>query len=197
MRLRDTGAGRGGGAAGWMRLRSVYRDVCAVLQLLRLPVRLRISAPYYRPAARLSPVPPPGWVSVAGGAACAGLPYGGQPAGAIWRAAGLGPYPGAAARPPPPPGAAALPSERVRGLAQRFAAANVTHDGQIDPRAGRGRNADGGAELRYDRRGHKGYVTLPEIRAFVAEPSGEADARTSDQADQSHRSLDTPYPPWA
>jgi len=70
--------------------------------------------------------------------------------------------------PPPPPGASAQPTNGG-GLAQRFAAANLTHDGRLTRAQAAGampmvaRNFDA---IDLD---HKGYVTLPEIRAFAAE----------------------------
>lgn len=92
-------------------------------------------------------------------------PYGGQQQGPYGA-----PPPGqpGAGRPPPPPGASAYPSSD-RGLAQRFAAANVTHDGRLTrDQAATGmpvvaRNFD---TIDVD---HRGFVTLPEIRAFAAE----------------------------
>ena len=67
------------------------------------------------------------------------------------------------------PGAAASASPADGGLAQQFAAANVTHDGELTrEQAERGmpmvaRDFDA---IDID---HKGYVTLPEIRAFAAQ----------------------------
>ena len=68
-----------------------------------------------------------------------------------------------------PPGPASAAPGNGGGLAQRFAVANVTHDGRLTrEQAERGmpfvaRNFDG---IDLD---HKGYVTLPEIRAFAAQ----------------------------
>jgi hypothetical protein len=53
------------------------------------------------------------------------------------------------------------------GLAQRFANANVTHDGRLtleQAQAGMPMVAQNFAEIDVD---HKGYVTLPEIRMFA------------------------------
>jgi hypothetical protein len=71
--------------------------------------------------------------------------------------------------PPPQPGASAYPQGGGGGLVQRFATANVTHDGRLTrEQAGSGmpmvaRNFD---TIDIE---HKGYITLPEIRAFAAE----------------------------
>ena len=84
-------------------------------------------------------------------------PYGAPPPG----------QPGAGG-PPPQPGASAQPTNGG-GLAQRFAAANVTHDGRLTRTQAIGampmvaRNFDA---IDLD---HKGFVTLPEIRGFAAE----------------------------
>ena len=121
--------------------------------------------PYYRPA-------PYGYPQ--GGYPQGGYPQGGgypqAPYGGPQQAPYGAPPPGqpGAGRPPPPPGASAYPSSSV-GLAQRFAAANVTHDGRLTrEQAATGmpvvaRNFD---VIDVD---HKGFVTLPEIRAFAAE----------------------------
>ncbi len=82
--------------------------------------------------------------------------------------------------PPPQPGAGygpAPPGPRPGptgaaphiGLAERFAAANTTHDGRLTRE-----QAAAGMPMvarRFDAIdvGHKGYVTLPEIRAFLAQ----------------------------
>jgi hypothetical protein len=74
-----------------------------------------------------------------------------------------------AGQPPPSPGAAAYPDV----LAQRFAAANVTHDGWLTreqaavamPLVAQNFNA-----IDIDR---KGYVTLPEVRAFALRRGAE------------------------
>jgi hypothetical protein len=74
-------------------------------------------------------------------------------------------YPG---QPSGPPGAAAWATQGG-ALAQRFAAANVTHDGRLtraQAQAGMpfvGQNFDA---IDFDR---KGYVTLPEVQAFAAQ----------------------------
>jgi hypothetical protein len=116
--------------------------------------------PYYRPA-------PYGYPQ-------GGYPQGGGYPQAPYGGPQQGPYgapppgPPGAGRPPPPPGASAYPSSD-RGLAQRFAAANATHDGRLTrDQAAAGmpvvaRNFDT-IDV-----GHKGFVTLPEIRAFAAE----------------------------
>jgi hypothetical protein len=102
-----------------------------------------------------------------------GYPQGGYPQGP-YNGPQQGPYgapppgqPGAGG-PPPQPGAAAQPTNGG-GLAQRFAAANATHDGRLTRAQAAGtmpmvaRNFDA---IDLD---HKGYVTLPEIRSFAAE----------------------------
>ena len=73
------------------------------------------------------------------------------------------------APPQPQPGASAYPQAGGGGLVQRFANANVTHDGRLT----RGQ-AEAGMPMvarNFDTIDieHKGYVTLPEIRAFAAE----------------------------
>jgi hypothetical protein len=120
--------------------------------------------PYYRPAPYAYPQ---------GGYPQGGYPQGGYPQ-APYGGPQQGPYgappPGqpGAGRPPPPPGASAYPSSDS-GLSQRFAAANVTHDGRLT----RGQAATGmpGVARNFDTIdvAHKGFVTLPEIRAFAAE----------------------------
>ena len=88
-----------------------------------------------------------------------GYPYGGPPP--------EGQQPGAEQGYPTAPTSAA--PANGGGLAQRFAAANVTHDGRLTrEQAERGmplvaRNFDA---IDMDQ---KGYVTLPEIRAFAAQ----------------------------
>jgi len=85
-------------------------------------------------------------------------PYGAPPG------APPGAYPG-----PAPTQGAAVPAVQGGALAQRFAAANVTHDGRLTrAQAERGmpfvaRNFDA---MDIDR---KGYVTLPEVQAFLAQ----------------------------
>ena len=112
--------------------------------------------PYYRPAPYAYPQ---------GGYPQA--PYGGQQQGP-YGAPPPGPPGAGRPPPPPPPGGSAYPSSD-RGLAQRFAAANVTHDGRLTrDQAATGmpmvaRNFD---TIDVD---HKGFVTLPEIRTFAAE----------------------------
>lgn len=71
--------------------------------------------------------------------------------------------------PAPQPGASAYPRGGGGGLVQRFASANVTHDGRLTRE-----QADSGMPMvarNFDTIDieHKGYVTLPEIRAFAAE----------------------------
>jgi hypothetical protein len=110
--------------------------------------------PYYRPAPY--GYPQGGYPQAPYGGPQQG-PYGAPPPG-----------PPGAGRPPPPPGASAYPSSD-RGLAQRFAAANATHDGRLT----RDQAANGMPVVarNFDTIdvGHKGFVTLPEIRAFAAE----------------------------
>lgn len=95
-------------------------------------------------------------------------PYQGSPQGPN-QAPYYGAQPGSMPPPPPGrPGAAAYPSGNGN-LAQRFATANVTHDGRLTRQQAAtampmvARNFD---EIDVE---HKGYVTLPEIRAFAAE----------------------------
>ena len=71
--------------------------------------------------------------------------------------------------PQPQPGASAYPQAGGGGLVQRFANANVTHDGRLTRE-----QAESGMPMvarNFDTIDieHKGYVTLPEIRAFAAE----------------------------
>ena len=71
--------------------------------------------------------------------------------------------------PPPQPGASAYPQRGGGGLVQHFASANVTHDGRLTRE-----QAESGMPMvarNFDTIDieHKGYVTLPEIRAFAAE----------------------------
>jgi hypothetical protein len=111
----------------------------------RYPPPYRYPAPYYPPPQGYPSGPPPGPVQGS---------YQSQPL------------------PPPPPqaGASVNPGGGGGGgLAQRFANANVTHDGRLTREQAQGampmvaRNFD---TIDIE---HKGYVTLPEIRAFAAE----------------------------
>jgi hypothetical protein len=82
-----------------------------------------------------------------------------------------GAYPNQPAQPPPGPGAANYP-QRGGVLAQRFAAANVTHDGRLTREQAVtmpmvARNFD---SIDLD---HNGYVTLPEVRVFAAQQRAE------------------------
>ncbi len=112
--------------------------------------------PYYRPAPSYYP-PPQGYPSPQG------YPPGpppGQPEG--YQSQPL---------PPPPPrsGAEAYPQGGGGGFAQHFANANVTHDGMLtrdQAQAGMPMVARNFDSIDIE---HKGYVTLPEIRAFAAE----------------------------
>ena len=75
--------------------------------------------------------------------------------------------------PPPRPGAAAYPPGPPGGLRQRFAVANVTHDGRLtreQAQADMPMVARHFAAIDVD---HKGYVTLPEIREFAAQRRAE------------------------
>ena len=117
--------------------------------------------PYYRPAPYAYPqggYPQGGGYPQAPYGGPQQGPYGGPPPG----------QPGAGRPPPPPPGASAYPSSDS-GLAQRFAAANVTHDGRLT----RGQAATGMPMVarNFDTIDvdHKGFVTLPEIRTFAAD----------------------------
>lgn len=74
-------------------------------------------------------------------------------------------------QPPPPagrPGASAYPSDGGN-LAQRFAEANVTHDGRLTREQAAERMPMVARNFEAIDVDHKGYVTLPEIRAFAAE----------------------------
>jgi hypothetical protein len=69
-----------------------------------------------------------------------------------------------------PAGAAAFPTEDT--LAQAFAAANVTRDGRLtrqQAEVGMPVVAQNFAAIDFD---EKGYVTLPEVRAFIARQQG-------------------------
>ena len=64
------------------------------------------------------------------------------------------------------------------GLAQRFATANVTHDGRLtreQAETGMPRVARNFDSIDIE---HKGYVTLPEIRAFAAERRAAGESAT-------------------
>ena len=121
---------------------------------------------YGNPAYRYPPAyypPPQGYP--AGPPPAQGYPYApppGQQQGS-YQAQPLAP-------PPPGPGAAAYPQNGGGGgLAQRFANANVSHDGRLtidQAQAGMPMVARNFASIDVE---HKGYVTLPEIRAFAAE----------------------------
>ena len=93
-------------------------------------------------------------------------PYTAPPAGQP------GGYPQPRGQPGPVPGAAAGPAGGS-GLAQRFGAANITHDGRLSrDQAASGmplvaRNFDA---IDVDR---KDYVTLPEVRAFAVQRRAE------------------------
>jgi hypothetical protein len=80
-----------------------------------------------------------------------------------------GTYPPPSAQPGPYPGAYQGPSGAQGGtLAQRFTAANVTGDGRLTRQqaaSGMPRVAENYDAIDLDR---KGYVTLPEIRTFIA-----------------------------
>lgn len=132
----------------------------------------RSPPPYYPPPPGYSPGqnggPPPGgqYGSPLPGGQYGSPPpgqYGGPPPGQE-----EGPPPGYPNSPPGRPGAAANPGGGG-GLMERFAAANVTHDGRLTrEQAATGmpmvaRNFDS-IDIE-----HKGYVTLPEIRAFAQE----------------------------
>ncbi len=117
--------------------------------------------PYYRPPQQPYYPPPPNY-----GPGPAGGPPPGQEQGPYQPP---GPYQGQPLPPPPGPRASAQPNGGGGGLVQRFATANVTHDGRLTRQQAQGgmpmvaRNFDS-IDIE-----HKGYVTLPEIRAFAAE----------------------------
>jgi len=119
--------------------------------------------PYYR-------YPPPAYPPQYYGPGPAGGPPPGQMQG--------GPYQSQPLPPPPGPGASAQPRRGGGGLAQRFAMANVTHDGRLTRQQAQGampmvaRNFDS-IDIE-----HKGYVTLPEIRAFASERRASGESAT-------------------
>ncbi len=83
-----------------------------------------------------------------------------------------GTYQNAPNQPPPGPGAANYP-QWGGALAQRFAAANVTHDGRLtreQAASGMPMVARNFAAIDAD---HKGFVTLQDVRAFAAERRAE------------------------
>jgi hypothetical protein len=86
--------------------------------------------------------------------------------------------------PPPQPGAAAYPSARPSNLAQRFAAANVTHDGRLtrdQAEAGMPMVARNFDSIDLD---HEGYVTLSEIQGFLTQRRAERVGSGQQQATQ-------------
>lgn len=132
---------------------------------------------YYRPPGPYYP-PPQGYPS--GQPGYSPGQYGGPPPG---QEEGQPPpgYPNAPPgypnSPPGRPGASANPGGGG-GLIQRFAAANVTHDGRLTrQQAATGmpmvaRNFDS-IDIE-----HKGFVTLPEIRAFAQERRAAGETAT-------------------
>ena len=89
-----------------------------------------------------------------------------------------GPYQSQPLSPPPGPDASAQPRGGGGGLAQRFATANVTHDGRLtreQAETGMPRVARNFDSIDIE---HKGYVTLPEIRAFAAERRAAGESAT-------------------
>jgi hypothetical protein len=73
----------------------------------------------------------------------------------------------------PPPTQPGGYSQQGDGLSQNFAAANLTHDGRLtreQAAAGMPLVAQDFDAIDID---HKGYVTLPEVRAFAAQQGGE------------------------
>jgi hypothetical protein len=90
-----------------------------------------------------------------------------------------GPYQSQPLSPPPPgPGASVQPPGGNGGLAQRFAMANVTHDGRltrVQAQAGMPMVARNFDSIDVE---HKGYVTLPEIRTFAAERRAASESAT-------------------
>jgi hypothetical protein len=105
--------------------------------------------------------PPGGYQDPSGGYQAPPTGYQGQPGG-YQAPPGQG-APGQG----PPPGPTSLLAPGG-GLAQRFAAANVTHDGRLtrqQAQAGMPRIAENFDAIDIDR---KGFVTLPEIRTFIS-----------------------------
>jgi len=109
--------------------------------------------------------PPPAYAPYGGQPAPYGGPSGGPPPGSDESM--QGPPPGQWQSPGPPDVASRPPHPGA--LAQRFAAANITHDGRLTreqawsgmPVVARDFDA---IDIQ-----HKGYVTLPEIRAYLAQ----------------------------
>jgi hypothetical protein len=125
--------------------------------------------PYYRYPPPYYP-PPQGYSSPQGYPAQQSYPSGPPPAQGSYQTQPLPP-------PPPRPGAAAYPGGGG-GLAQRFANANVTHDGRLtreQAQAGMPMVAQNFDSIDVE---HKGYVTLPEIRAFAAERRAAGETAT-------------------
>ncbi|HTI81190.1 MAG TPA: hypothetical protein VL614_12145 [Acetobacteraceae bacterium] len=122
----------------------------------------RYPPPYYPPPQGYPAGPPP----------VQGYPYAPPPAQqqGSYQGQPLAPSPQPLAPPPPAPGATAYPGNGAGGgLAQRFANANVSHDGRLtlqQAEAGMPMVARNFDSIDIE---HKGYVTLPEIRAFAAE----------------------------
>jgi hypothetical protein len=124
--------------------------------------------PYYRYPAPYYP-PPPGYSPG---------PAGGPPPGPQQGPYQGGPYQSQPLPPPPGPRASAQPSGGGGGLAQRFANANFTHDGRLtrqQAQAGMPMVARNFDTIDIE---HKGYVTLPEIRAFAAERRAAGETAT-------------------
>lgn len=110
---------------------------------------------------------PPPYYYGSPGAPSYATPPAGQPGGAYPNPPQSEPLP------PPRPGAASYPRTGTGSLAQRFAAANATHDGRLtreQAEAGMPMVARNFDAIDLD---HKGYVTLPDIRGFVAQRRAE------------------------
>jgi hypothetical protein len=110
--------------------------------------------PYYR-------YPPPTYA-----------PYGFPPGPYAVSPGQPGAYPPPGGQPGPVPGAAAEPSGSSV-LARRFGAANITHDGRLtrdQAATGMPLVAQNFDAIDIDR---KGYVTLPEVRAFAVQRRAE------------------------
>jgi hypothetical protein len=126
---------------------------------------------YYPPPQGYPSGPPPAQGYPSGPQPAQGYPYAPPPGQMPPPGQVQGSYQGQPLAPPPPgPGAAAYPRNGGNGgLAQRFASANVSHDGRLTREQAEtampmvARNFDS-IDIE-----HKGYVTLPEIRTFAAE----------------------------
>ena len=136
------------------------------------PYYPRYGSPYYPPPYPSGPPPAPDGMAPPGYANPPAVQPGGYPPNT----------PQSEPLPPPRPGATAYPRAQPGALAQRFAAANVTRDGRLtleQAQAGMPMVARNFGSIDLD---HKGYVTLSEIREFVAQ-------RRAERAEQGQRAV--------